>query len=392
MAKSSSSNWLLLAALMLLVAAAIGGWLKQAPPPALAPFELLPTVVVSEKRSDQLTVAWADSSRRECSGFIATGQGNGYGGPLLVAVVADPVGKLLSIRLLKQNETPVFLNRWRTTEPYRSFLGADCATVARSGLAIEAVTGATLTATAVNQAVASAAYAIAVDGLHQSPIPRPNSLRFGLREWALLVLFILALNRHRFSLELGKLLHWGLIVSGILVIGYIYAVPLTLGRVATMLMGLWPDWQSAIYWYLLLGGIFIPLIVWGRTPYCESLCPFGGLQECLGVLGGARRRGSVPQQRNLIWLGRLLAFSLLVWALWTRDAGVTTHEVFSTAFRLIGTTLQFILMALVVITALFYRRPWCRTLCPLRAMTDGILALRRMLSARPDSSPNDSTK
>jgi polyferredoxin len=45
------------------------------------------------------------------------------------------------------------------------------------------------------------------------------------------------------------------------------------------------------------------------------------------------------------------------------------------------------LMGVTVITSLFYMRPWCKTLCPLRAITDAIHTLRRWVLRSDYSKP-----
>ena len=56
------------------------------------------------------------------------------------------------------------------------------------------------------------------------------------------------------------------------------------------------------------------------------------------------------------------------------------YEVYGTLFALVGTHLQFGLLAFVLIASLFVPRPWCRYLCPIRAVTDYLKLPRKLVS------------
>jgi len=57
-------------------------------------------------------------------------------------------------------------------------------------------------------------------------------------------------------------------------------------------------------------------------------------------------------------------------------------EVFGTLFDLIGTSVQFAALGLVLIAALFIKRPWCNYLCPIRPVVDLIRLVRQTVKER----------
>jgi len=146
-----------------------------------------------------------------------------------------------------------------------------------------------------------------------------------------------------------------------------------------MLLGFWPEWQLHLYWYLLLAGILFVFTADDKNPYCEWFCPFGAAQECLGIIGGAK--GRTPQRyHNLLrWFQRALALSAIIIALLYRNPSISCYEVFGAFFRLIGSNFHFVLLGVVLIAALFLKRPWCRYLCPLRPVTDFIRLIRNWM-------------
>ena len=163
---------------------------------------------------------------------------------------------------------------------------------------------------------------------------------------------------------------------GMGVLGFVYNRPLTLVFINKILLGFWPEWHLNLYWYILLAGIVLIIAVGKQSPYCEWFCPFGSAQECLGFIGGAKRR--IPERSHILlrWFQRALALSAIVLALLYRNPSVSSYEVFGAFFHLIGSSFNFALLGVVLVAALFLKRPWCSYLCPLRPVTDFIRLVR----------------
>lgn len=163
---------------------------------------------------------------------------------------------------------------------------------------------------------------------------------------------------------------------GLVVLGFLYNMPLTIVWINKILLGVWPTWQTNLYWIILIGGILFVYTADNKNPYCEWFCPFGATQECLGVVGGAKVRVPLRSHNLLRWGQRLLALAAIVVALIFRNPGVSSYEVFGAFFRLIGSNFLFALLGIVLVASLFIRRPWCSYLCPLRPVTDLIRLIR----------------
>ena len=166
---------------------------------------------------------------------------------------------------------------------------------------------------------------------------------------------------------------------GMIILGFVYTRPLTLSDISKFLLGFWPQWQTNLYWYLLIGGILFVFTVDNKNPYCEWFCPFGAAQECMGAIGGAKSRSAGSYKNILKWLQRGLAWLAILLALLFRNPGLTSYEIFGTLFDLKGSTMQFALLGIVLITSLCIRRPWCNYLCPLRPVTDLYRAFRKWI-------------
>jgi len=204
-------------------------------------------------------------------------------------------------------------------------------------------------------------------------------IQFGIPELTLIGLFTIGYFGHQQKFKYKKQARWVSMLIGMIVLGFIYTRPLTISDVNKFLLGFWPTWQINLYWYLLIGGMLLVFTVDNKNPYCEWFCPFGAAQECMGSIGGAKSR-SVGKSRNLlIWIQRGLAWFAIILALLFRNPGLTSYEIFGTLFDLTGSSWQFALLGIILITSLFIRRPWCNYLCPLRPVTDLYRTFRKWI-------------
>ena len=164
-------------------------------------------------------------------------------------------------------------------------------------------------------------------------------------------------------------------LTGMIILGFIYNSPLTLVYITKLTLGYWPRWQTDLYWYFLVGGILLIFVFDNRNAYCEWFCPFGAAQECMGVIGG----GGLPrpQYHNAMkMLQRMLALMAILLGIYFRSPGLSNYELYGTLFGLVGTSIQFIVLGLVLIAAMFIRRPWCNYLCPIRPFFEIISIFR----------------
>ena len=126
-------------------------------------------------------------------------------------------------------------------------------------------------------------------------------------------------------------------------------------------------------------GVLLPVLLTRQRPYCNYVCPFGAVQDCLSALSGQSRGIPVKVQKSLRWFHGILVFGAVFAALYARNPGLTSYEVFGSLFGQTGLTYQFVLLGLVLILALFFARPWCRFLCPIQ----GVVRYIRLARSAP---------
>ena len=313
-------------------------------------------------------------------GYVATGPAQGYGGELWIAVGMDTQGIIIGLTIIDHGETPPFFRRVLRKDFLENLQGKKYSDPFILGQDVEGVTGATYTCRAISEAVRKASRTIASRNLG-FPVPpeSPPPIRFGFPEFLLIALFILGFFGRRPRFKYKKTARWVSMLTGLVVLGFIFNKPLTLTIINNILLGFWPYWRLDLYWIILLLGIFFVVTADNKNPYCEWFCPFGAAQECLGVIGGAKFKISERYRPFFHWFQRILALTAIVVALIYRNPSISSYEVFGAFFRLIGADYQFALLGVVLVAALFIRRPWCGYLCPLRPVTDFIRMMHTWL-------------
>jgi len=340
-------------------------------------YKAMPEATRIENINSATYAAYSNNSPEQLIGYITIGEANGYGGPMKVAVGIDPDGNLLGLAVMEQRETPSWFKRVTDSDFIQQLFGKSYTEPFELGNDVDGVTGATYTSRAIAEAVRRGSREIASSQLGL-PVPAQTSppIQFGIPEIVLIALFAVGYVGHKRGFKYTKQVRWASMLIGMVVLGFIYTAPLTIAYINKFLLGFWPDWHTHLYWYLLIGGILFVFTVDNKNPYCSWFCPFGAAQECMGLIGGAKTR-TPKQYRSLFkWLQRGLAWLAIVVALIFRNPGLTSYEVFGTLFDLQGNVIQFALLGLVLLAALFIKRPWCSYLCPLNPIEEFIRMIR----------------
>ena len=333
-------------------------------------------------------------------GYAMAGSAAGYGGPLSVMVGTDPAGNVVGVAVIENRETPNFFRQLDRNRYFDQFMGTSYADALTLGDDIDAVSGATLSSEGVAQSIRQAVRTIGAQQVGAT-LPADNRpINFGAPEVALLALFAVsfALNRMKKRPQVRRYGRWVVLLGGVLILGFILNKPLTLANVISLLTGFWPDWHTNLYWFLLLGGILFVTLAQGKNPYCSWFCPFGGVQEMLSSISGAKVYRPRQVYERLRWIQRALAFSAIVLGLALRQPGAASFEPFGTLFDLEGSWPQWALLILIVLGSLVIYRPFCNYICPLAPVVDYVSDTRSRVkqlwqhrSKRPAETSNPSS-
>lgn len=332
-----------------------------------------------EKKSSDVYAVYPDETGDEILGYVALGEASGYGGPMTVAVAVNTEGAIQNVVIADHRETPAWIEQVKASDFLSSLSGKAYSDPFQVDRDVDAVTGATTSSKAIAQAVLNGSHKAAqVIGLPVES-PPPPSVQFGFPEITLLMLFGVGFLAHQRKFKRKKLVRWASMLIGMVVLGFVYNSPLTLAYINKFLMGFWPQWQTHLYWYLLMGGILFVYTVENKNPYCQWFCPFGAAQEVMGQVGGAKVYSARQFRTFLAWLQRGLAWLAIVLALIYRNPGLSSFEIFGSLFSLTGSNIQYLLLGLVLVASMFIHRPWCTYLCPIDPVTDFIKMIRKWI-------------
>jgi len=255
-------------------------------------FELAYPGAEIQQISEQLHRATAPDG--SVLGYVSVGVASGYGGPLAVAAAIDPEGRVASVAVVRHRETPSFFDRVTKARFLERLVGRSHDDPIELGEDIDGISGATYSALGLSQSVRRAARAAAAGPL-DLPVPAPERrIVFGVPELVLIGLFAAGLVQRRIRIKkhLRNRIRWATLLTGLATLGFLYNSPFVLAHINMVLIGYWPEWQTHLYWYLLMVGLLLFEAKDEWNLYCYDFCPFGAAQDVLGLVGGAKSRCS----------------------------------------------------------------------------------------------------
>lgn len=223
------------------------------------------------------------------------------------------------------------------------------------------------------------------------PEPLPEWVLAWQQRWldlsilgAALILLSIALARPRWiSVDARrlKLFRLGFLAFTLLYVGWYVQGQLSIVQVTGAIKSLKSGQGLSSFLYdpislLLITFTLVSFVIWGRGTFCGWLCPFGALQEFVGLLA---RKLHLPRlhiplavAKRLEW-GRYVALAVLVGAaLFVPHQGESLNELepFKTAITVgFDRSWPFVAYAVALLVAgAFYYKFFCRFICPLGAV------------------------
>lgn len=305
------------------------------------------------------------------SAYVIVESAEGYGGEMDVAVLVDKTGHVKKLQILRHNETPSFLQKVVRKGLIKDLEGVPFASGFDPAVGVDVVSGATTTSEAIIECAKLGSRQIASQELGKAVLVEPPSaFSVGIPEIVLILLYVIALLGVYTQFRHKKVLRWFTLVTGLVVLGFWFSVPLTLSRINLFLLGYWPDWHDKIYWYILVFGFFIVLMLTRKNLYCSWICPLGCMQDGLGMIGGAKHRFPPRVNAAARWIQRAVAWVAILLALYFRSPVQVNYEIFGVSLSLTGATYLFVMTGIFFMASLFIKRPWCNYLCPITPVSD----------------------
>ncbi|MBU0971161.1 MAG: FMN-binding protein [Proteobacteria bacterium] len=291
-----------------------------------------------------------------------------YGGLLQVAIVVNSNQTIERVALLQDTDTGTYITKVLGNGVLDAFLGHKTSQFPQ----VDAVSGATLTSTAMIKGVEKAAASI--HGSFQPKEKDAFSKEEVVKAAATLGLFLTAVFiSSRFFRWNKKYARLGLLGVSTVILGGLYGAQFSLSSFVLLLSG---GWTKGLGSYTSLICLILALLFFFTTRknlYCAMICPFGGVQEGLGRI----TRCSPPRKREWMkWSARLFTLFAMGMALYFRNASNATYEPFGMVFSFIGSDALFALTILILLASLFVRRPWCTLFCPVTCVFDFLAFVR----------------
>jgi hypothetical protein len=374
-----------LAALVALAGALWYGRSRAAPNLTDPISEIFPSAVTFEVRGGIFHVYDEDGAQL---GWAASGSAIGYGGPMLLVAGIDTLGQIVGVRVVEQRETPIFWRMARGEDILDSFTGTRFDEADYENAGVDWKTGATISTDAIIASLRTSVTAVAGEAFDvRLPLPaRP--FEFGILEITILALFAVGIVAQRSKSTKRRQVRWACQVVALVTVGFWKHSPISLAKIASMMAGYFPDPSSGLAIYLLVAGFLLTSILFGRNVYCLYVCPFNAAQRFVGLIGGASVKLPTWLVRAAEQIRNVLVFAAIFLAFLTLKPALASYEPFAALFSLTGTTLQWLLLFLVLTMSLVVTTPFCNLLCPVRTVEKTIQDVRGMLR-RPRTGDTD---
>lgn len=304
--------------------------------------------------------------------YIGLAEHPSYGGPLQVAVVVNSNKVIEQVALVQSTDTSTYLSRVLSDGVLDVFLGSSDSQLPH----VDAVTGATLSSTAMIKGVEKAVAHIRGTSLADegaAHLSTAELTKAALTASLFMVAFIISSRFFRWNKKYARL---GLLAISTVVLGFLYGAQFSLSSLVLLLAGLWTKGiasYTALICLVLAVGIFF---LTRKNLYCAMICPFGGLQEGLGRI----TKCSAPKKTEWMkWSARFFTLFAMSAAMFFRNPSDALYEPFGMAFSFIGSTALFALTILIFVASLVVKRPWCTLLCPVTCIFDYLAFVRGWL-------------
>jgi len=297
----------------------------------------------------------------------------GYAGPINVAVVLFPNGKIHAVYHISSAETESYLRKIETADFYKQFqkLPLDKYTE------VDGVSGATLTTSAISQTVTEGVKLMSENTL-DSQVDVSGIFGFDVKTvfskiWILhvcVIALLLWFGLQKNTLKKSKKIVLYVRIFSVCYIGFYLNNSFTFTTILHPFLGTSLSVMVSCYLALVLIGA-----IWGKNVYCKYVCPFGNAQ-CLVLQATPKsfRAEFFVSSSVLKWIRIAISLVLIAGIIIGQDRW-KNFELFPDLFGLEFLSFWFFVAALVVVLSVRYPMLWCRSLCPTGWLLDSVQVL-----------------
>ncbi len=292
---------------------------------------------------------------------IQTAKNQGYGGPLEVGVVIDKDSTINEVIVIEEKETRSFLNKLIQKDFFEQFKGKSLLSSFEMDSDIDAVAGATVSSIGFAGAVREASHSYAEKAYGITGLTKPQEFKFGMGEASVLGLLVWSVALYY---KKNKWLQSAMHLSALVLIGFYLNLSLSITNFGSVLQGYFPNMYDYLVWYILVVGVLLAALIFGKNIYCYRICPFYAIQWLANRISGINlkmhsKQGKIAKYVTglLLWLSLLVGFLAA-----TPSSG--SYEPFATAFSFDGDGIQWFIFPAIFFSAFFIKDVFCRYYCP----------------------------
>jgi len=312
----------------------------------------------------------------------------GFQSQISILVGVNLEGTIIGVKILTCDESPQY-TRGRCELFVSQYLNKNSENDFLLRNDIDAMTGATITSSAVNRSIKEGLSIISSVVLNKRQSAESDVKQFVyeisaedradnafpqyiLSQIDFLILFFIVGSAIYGYMKNNQTVRYLTLISSFFYIGILKGGGFSINILMNVFQKKFPVVIDSIYWYSLLIVIILSVILAGRF-YCGWLCPFGGFLELLGSMNPDKISISYEIDGWLRSIKYILLFVIL-FSLLLNPIGsdalriIGIIEPFGTFFRLMGSIPAWIFLVLVLIFSFFISRAYCRYICPLGAL------------------------
>jgi uncharacterized protein with FMN-binding domain len=305
--------------------------------------------------------------------YIAHVSKPSYGGPMEVAAVVDSDKKIRYTAVLSSPDTRSYLEKVIGLGILDAFIDTSIEQMP----AVDAVSGATISSTALIRGVESAAQQI---GSSEFGMPKSEEKQEAATPETLKLIIICLFFAAAFVITTKRVrkknrARTALLCCSVTVLGFWFGTQFSLATVAILINGSWLKGMATYATLLCLVLTIFTFLITRKNLFCTSICPFGAIQEGIGKITGC----STPVQSTwMVWVARGWVLTALLAALYLQAPSYAMYGPLGMTFNFIGSGIIYSLTILVVLSSLMFKQPWCRLFCPTSIMISYLRFARKV--------------
>lgn len=308
---------------------------------------------------------------------------SGYGGPINLQIYYTLDGKIKKIKILEHYETKTYASKILNENYLKQYYNKTSTDKFIIGEDIKAITGATITANAINEIIYQTTQNVSKYIFQKQIIPTTSYSRKKEFLKTLLLLIIYIITSVLFLLNVPQTIRVAVLVLNIVFLGIIYSGGLSFSHILNI-KNFFVNPLLNMFIITLIILTLITTILFGRL-YCGWLCPFGAVTEALFQMKRffeKRYRKTLGKEIDIEFLEdkklikqlrkfekyfRYIKYALAITIFLSPTLIILEPFQYMFNFTKLSLIKVLYLITIIVFCVLFIRL-WCRYFCPLGAL------------------------